>query len=103
MRHSSLFAAVVALCLMFTAMPVSMAAQPPDSSSGSRAIDSASLTAVKTQPGAWQTGPFPPAGFQYARHDGAFVPGPQGEPWANKIYFPGGRTSPGRVAQYLDV
>jgi len=76
-------------------MPVSMAAQPPDSSSGSRAIDSASRTAVKTQPGAWQTGPFPPAGFQYARHDGAFVPGPQGEPWANKIYFPGGRTSPG--------
>jgi hypothetical protein len=44
--------------------------------------------------GAWQTGPFPPTYFQYARHDGAFVPGPALEPWANKVYFPGGRTSP---------
>jgi hypothetical protein len=43
------------------------------------------------QPGAWQFGPDPP--FQYARHDGVFVPGPDGEPWANKIYFLGGRTS----------
>ena len=44
--------------------------------------------------GEWQTGPYPPETFQYARHDGAFVPGPALEPWANKIYFPGGRTSP---------
>jgi hypothetical protein len=43
---------------------------------------------------AWQTGPFPPANFQYARHDGAFVPGPALATWANKVYFPGGRTSP---------
>ncbi len=42
----------------------------------------------------WFTGPYPPAEFQYARHDGAFVPGPALEPWANKVYFPGGRTSP---------
>jgi PKD repeat protein len=48
-----------------------------------------------TDIGEWQTGSFPPTGFQYARHDGAFVPGPALEPWANKIYFPGGRTSPG--------
>ena len=43
----------------------------------------------------WQTGPFPPTNFQYARHDAAFVAGPADAPWANKIYFPGGRTSPG--------
>ena len=39
-------------------------------------------------------GSLPPNNFQYARHDGAFVPGPALEPWANKVYFPGGRTSP---------
>ena len=42
----------------------------------------------------WFTAPFPPAGFQYARHDGVFVPGPALSPWANKVYFLGGRTSP---------
>ncbi len=42
----------------------------------------------------WHTGPFPPPTFQYARHDGAFVPGPALASWANKVYFPGGRTSP---------
>jgi len=51
--------------------------------------------------GEWQTGPFPPSGFQYARHDGAFVPGPALEPWANKVYFPGGRTSPGTEAPHI--
>jgi hypothetical protein len=75
-RRKSLFAAVVVLCLLLTVMPAPMADSPAEQE-------------------AWQTGPFPPANFQYARHDGAFVPGPAGEPWANKIYFPGGRTSPG--------
>jgi hypothetical protein len=49
----------------------------------------------------WQTGPFPPGGFQYARHDGAFVPGPALESWANKIYFPGGRTSPSTESPHI--
>lgn len=51
-------------------------------------------TAQAAETEGWQTGPYPPNDFQYARHDGAFVPGPALEPWANKIYFPGGRTSP---------
>jgi hypothetical protein len=71
---------------------VSMAALPLASTS-----DFTQLTDQIVEPsgwGEWQTGPFPPPGFQYARHDGAFVPGPAGETWANKIYFLGGRTSP---------
>jgi len=114
MKHGSLFAIAVVLCLMLLALPVPMAAQPADPSSGPRAIDSTSLTAIKTgpaapitvagpltarileptQPGVWHTGPFPPGNFQYARHDAAFVAGPAGEAWANKVYFLGGRTSP---------
>lgn len=39
----------------------------------------------------WQLGPS--LAFEYQRHDGVFVPGPEGEPWANKVYFLGGRTS----------
>jgi len=46
---------------------------------------------VAGQPGVWQLGPQPP--FQYTRHDAVFVPGPDAEPWANKVYFLGGRTS----------
>ncbi len=38
----------------------------------------------------WQFGP--PSPFQWTRFDGAFVEGPTGEAWANKVYFPGGRT-----------
>lgn len=76
MRRRSLFAAVVVLCLMLTTMPATGAGSP-------------------TEEATWQTGPFPPTNFQYARHDAAFVAGPADEPWANKIYFPGGRTSPG--------
>ena len=76
MRRRSLFAAVVVLCLMLTAMPAPMAGSPVEEAT-------------------WQTGPFPPTNFQYARHDAAFVAGPADAPWANKIYFPGGRTSPG--------
>jgi uncharacterized repeat protein (TIGR01451 family) len=81
MKLPKVFSLIVLLSLLVFIMPsvasvpVSMAAQPSDI-------------------GNWQTGPFPPPDFQYARHDGAFVPGPALEPWANKIYFPGGRTSP---------
>jgi hypothetical protein len=42
-----------------------------------------------SQYGAWQYGP--PSSFQYQRFDAVFVPGPEGEPWANKVYFMGGR------------
>ena len=81
MKLNKVFSLVVLLSLMVfispsvTGAPVSMAARPSDI-------------------GTWQTGPFPPNNFQYARHDGAFVSGPALEPWANKVYFPGGRTSP---------
>ncbi len=60
-----------------------------------------SMAARQTTLSEWQTGPFPPSGFQYARHDGAFVPGPALEPWANKIYFLGGRTSPGTESPHI--
>jgi hypothetical protein len=49
----------------------------------------------------WLTASFPPPGFQYARHDGVFVPGPALAPWANKVYFMGGRTSPGTESPYI--
>ena len=87
MKRGSLFSMVVALCLILLALPMPMAAQTADSTPAAWIVEQPEL-------GGWQTGPFPPAGFQYARHDGAFVPGPAGEPWANKIYFLGGRTSP---------
>jgi hypothetical protein len=43
------------------------------------------------QYGTWQYGP--PSPFQYQRFDAIFVPGLEGEPWANKVYFMGGRIS----------
>jgi hypothetical protein len=81
MKLVKIFSILVSVCVMVvllspvSAVPASLAAKPADI-------------------GEWQTGPFPPNNFQYARHDGAFVPGPEGEPWANKVYFLGGRTSP---------
>ena len=75
---------------------VSMAAQPLVPSSDF--TESTDQIVAPSGLGEWQTGPFPPPGFQYARHDGAFVPGPDGEPWANKVYFLGGRTSPSTEA-----
>ena len=39
---------------------------------------------------AWTLGPVTP--FEFTRFDGVFVPGPEGEPWANKVYILGGRT-----------
>ena len=72
MRQRSLFAAVIALCLLLTAMPAPLAGSPAEEA-------------------AWHYGP--PSTFQYQRFDAAFVPGPAGEPWANKVYFMGGRIS----------
>ena len=65
------------------------------------AIVPASMAAQPSAQSEWQTGPFPPVGFQYARHDGAFVPGPALETWANKVYFLGGRTSPPTEAPHV--
>jgi hypothetical protein len=82
MKMNKIISLLVLLSLLvfvtssITVMPVSLAAQPADL-------------------GAWQFGPKTPNNFQYARHDGAFVPGPALATWANKVYFPGGRTSPG--------
>ncbi len=39
----------------------------------------------------WQTAPATP--FEYNRFDAEFVPGPEGEEWANCVYVLGGRTS----------
>jgi hypothetical protein len=38
----------------------------------------------------WQVFGTPP--FEFYRFDGEFVPGPDGQAWANKVYFMGGRT-----------
>ncbi|MBN1135224.1 MAG: hypothetical protein JXM73_01470, partial [Anaerolineae bacterium] len=115
MKQNSLMSIALLLCLTLLVLPVSMAAPADYPAAGDRVVDPGSPTGPRdgsaspihvsapphattlapAEAGVWQTGPFPPAGFQYARHDGAFVPGPEGEAWANKIYFPGGRTSPG--------
>jgi hypothetical protein len=52
---------------------------------------SAPTAASTAQQASWQFGP--ESTFQYQRFDAVFVPGPDGEPWANKVYFLGGRTS----------
>ncbi|HSJ56717.1 MAG TPA: hypothetical protein VLC95_06030, partial [Anaerolineae bacterium] len=115
MKQNSVVSITLLLCLVLLVLPVSMAAPADYAAAGDRVVDPGSPTGPRdgsaspihvsapphattlapAEAGVWQTGPFPPAGFQYARHDGAFVPGPVAEPWANKIYFPGGRTSPG--------
>ena len=86
------FFSVLLLLSLFVSNPSSIAASP-----ATTAVNAAGPVIGLLEPsdiGEWQTGPFPPNDFQYARHDGAFVPGPALEPWANKVYFPGGRTSP---------
>jgi PKD repeat protein len=97
MRRNAYLSVVVLLAMVLVALPAPLAAQGP-----SRAVDhphaswsqasppGAPLPAAPVQ-AAWQYGP--PSTFEYQRFDGAFVPGPDGEPWANKIYFPGGRIS----------
>lgn len=46
----------------------------------------------------WQVFGTPP--FQFTRFDGEFVPGPDGQAWANKVYFMGGRNSD---SEYPDI
>jgi hypothetical protein len=69
MRSKATLAVLILVLVALCASPAPLAAQNP----------------------AWQYGP--PSTFQYQRFDGVFVPGPEGEPWANKVYFLGGRTS----------
>ena len=76
--------------LVFNPSPIAANSTVPISA----ALQSTAKAFAPPQITEWLTGPYPPSGFQYARHDGAFVPGPALEPWANKVYFPGGRTSP---------
>lgn len=53
--------------------------------------EATSPTRVQPVPNAARTlGPASP--FDWTRFDGAFVPGPVGETWANKVYFLGGRS-----------
>jgi hypothetical protein len=68
MKGVSLLSILVLLTVLLLALPAPLAAQ-----------------------GSWQYGP--PSDFEYQRFDGVFVPGPNDEPWANKVYFMGGRTS----------
>ena len=76
--------------LVFNPSPIAANSTVPISA----ALQSTAKAFAPPQITEWLTGPYPPSGFQYASHDGAFVPGPALEPWANKVYFPGGRTSP---------
>jgi hypothetical protein len=75
-RPSKLLLMAVLLALVLVLLPASMSAQEP---------------AAAASQAAWQYGPASP--FHYARHDAVFVPGPDAEPWANKVYLLGGRTS----------
>ncbi len=100
-RTGFLISALFLLALV--TLPVPMAAQASGILSQAKALDisvfSAPLQQAALAPSAkvaarqtgWQYGP--PSPFQYQRFDSAFVPGPEGEPWANKIYFLGGRIS----------
>jgi len=72
MKRGSLFLMAVVLCLMLTTMPAPTASSPAEDAG-------------------WHYGP--PSTFQYQRFDAAFVPGPADAPWANKVYFLGGRIS----------
>jgi hypothetical protein len=69
MKHRTFLSVLILLSLVLIALPAPMAAQP----------------------GVWQYGPPTAPDFEYQRFDGAFVPGPLGVPWANKVYFMGGR------------
>jgi hypothetical protein len=113
MKRSKLFSAFLLLVLMLSLVTVQTVAQEPDAelatpnadrplSPGAprRATHASSPVEPAPPPrpqqdlpvqAGWQYGPT--SDFQYQRFDGVFVPGPDGEPWANKVYFMGGRTS----------
>ena len=104
MKLARFFSLLLLLSLLvFNPSPITAGseARQPGAAPSERQLPSAAPSAVPEDIGAWQTGPFPPANFQYARHDGAFVPGPALEPWANKVYFPGGRTSPSTESPHI--
>lgn len=85
MRHKTWLSVLVLLVLVF----VALAAQEVGTTSAAQTP--AEPQAPAPNLAGWQYGP--PSDFEYQRFDGAFVPGLESEPWANKIYFMGGRTS----------
>jgi hypothetical protein len=71
-------------------------AQEPAPQDHPRAVDTTTRSpsgAASPDLAAWTLGPPSTPYFDYYRFDGVFVPGPDGEPWANKVYFLGGRNS----------
>jgi hypothetical protein len=97
MRRNATLSVVVLLAMVLAVLPAPLAAQGPG-----RAVDHPRASSPRAAPpdapqpadptqATWQYGP--PSTFEYQRFDGAFVPGPEGEPWANRIYFMGGRIS----------
>lgn len=106
MRHSASFHVLVLFVMILVALPAPGFAWQAEASSPPRSLTETDLScpepSLPWSPlpaedtgsphyGAWQYGP--PSPFQYQRFDAIFVPGPEGEPWANKVYFMGGRIS----------
>jgi hypothetical protein len=95
----------VVLLLALVVLPASMSAQQPSAPQPGEVVEApcpvpqqpktegpaaAPGPASPSQTG-WQYGP--PSPFEYQRFDAIFVPGPDTEPWADKVYFMGGRIS----------
>ena len=97
MKRSTVLSILVLISMVLVAVPAPMAAQEP-AATPARAVDESPKPAAAPAapiPGAprigtWELGPATP--FQWTRFDAAFVPGPDGQAWANKVYFLGGRT-----------
>jgi hypothetical protein len=85
-KRRTLVSVLILLLVGLVALSPPMAAQGPNAPEPARVQDNPSVSQ-----GMWHYGP--PSDFEYQRFDGAFVPGPYGEPWANKVYFMGGRIS----------
>ena len=105
MKRSKIVSLVVLLSLVLAALPAPMAAQEPGSPAVKVLSQPLQLSnerprlprpatpgtpSAAPQQGTWHQLSHPP--FDYNRFDCAFVPGPADQPWANKIYCPGGRT-----------
>ena len=106
MRHNSALYVLLLLVAILLALPapgLARDAGSPPNRDGLAETDlacpspsqpyapTAAESPASQQQGAWQYGP--PSTFQYQRFDAVFVPGPESEPWANKVYFMGGRIS----------
>jgi len=95
----------IILLLVLVVLPASMSAQQPSAPQPGEVVEEpcpvpeqpkAEEPAAVPDPASpdqvgWQYGP--PSPFEYQRFDAIFVPGPDTEPWADKVYFMGGRIS----------